>query len=329
MLATQLPAARRSHLGPGSPHPQANNALAADIFERVADYLAAQQADPYRVRAYRRAALTLRELEYDVAALVGHRADGTCTDAEARELKRLSALPHIGIRLAGSILEILHTGKLRLLDRLRGEVSPEGLFATVPGIGEELAHRIVDKLHIDTLEELELAAHDGRLAGVSGFGERRVRAMRDQLATLLRRSPRRAARLVDTDTHVPPPIDVLLAVDAEYRSKARAGTLHRIAPRRFNPRHEPWLPVLHVEEEGWSFTAMFSNTAKAHRLGHTRDWVVIYYERDGDEHQCTVVTEYAGPDGGLRVVRGRERDCHAHYVRHPPERPRFEVPVFL
>jgi hypothetical protein len=51
---------------------------------------------------------------------------------------------------------------------------------------------------------------------------------------------------------------------------------------------------------------MFSNTDRAHELGRVRDWVVIYYERDGHEGQCTVVTEFRGAMTGKRVVRGRE-----------------------
>ena len=64
--------------------------------------------------------------------------------------------------------------------------------------------------------------------------------------------------------------------------------------------------MLHSERDGWSFTALYSNTARAHELGRTRDWVVIYFEHDGHEDQCTVVTEYSGPLAGKRVVRGRE-----------------------
>jgi len=59
---------------------------------------------------------------------------------------------------------------------------------------------------------------------------------------------------------------------------------------------------------------LFSNTARAHELGMTHDWVVVYYERDGHENQCTVVTERRGDLGGQRVVRGREDDCRRHYA---------------
>jgi len=61
-------------------------------------------------------------------------------------------------------------------------------------------------------------------------------------------------------------------------------------------------------------TALFSNTALAHELGRTRDWVVIYFGREGGpEHQRTVVTEARGPLEGRRVVRGREAACREHY----------------
>jgi hypothetical protein len=63
-------------------------------------------------------------------------------------------------------------------------------------------------------------------------------------------------------------------------------------------------------------TALFSNTALAHELGRTHDWVVIYFGRDGGpEHQRTVVTETRGPLEGRRVVRGREGECREHYFK--------------
>jgi DNA polymerase (family X) len=63
---------------------------------------------------------------------------------------------------------------------------------------------------------------------------------------------------------------------------------------------------------------MFSNTSRAHELGRTDDWVVIYAEQDGDEDRCTVVTETAGPLAGRRVVRGREAEVAA--LDEQPER---------
>jgi hypothetical protein len=108
---------------------------------------------------------------------------------------------------------------------------------------------------------------------------------------------------------VRPSTALLLEVDHEYREKAAAGHLRLIAPRRFNPQGEAWLPILHTRRGDWHFTALFSNTPLAHELDRTRDWVVIYYHTDASpEGQCTVVTETRGRLAGRRVVRGREAE---------------------
>ena len=111
-----------------------------------------------------------------------------------------------------------------------------------------------------------------------------------------------------------PSVAELLDVDREYHRKAQAGELQLIAPRRFNPTGEAWLPVLHTVRGPRKYTALFSNTERAHRLGRTRDWVVIYYQDGGgEERQCTVVTEFREPLRGKRVVRGREFECAEYY----------------
>jgi putative hydrolase len=110
-----------------------------------------------------------------------------------------------------------------------------------------------------------------------------------------------------------PPVAELLAVDGEYRRKAKAAKLPQIAPRKLNPRHAAWLPILHTDRDGRKYTVLFSNTERAHRMGRTHDWVVLYYDEDGHERQCTVVTEFRPPLAGRRVVRGRERECAEYY----------------
>ena len=85
------------------------------------------------------------------------------------------------------------------------------------------------------------------------------------------------------------------------------GNCRKLPRSDATPEGKAWLPILHAEREGWHFTALFSNTARAHELGRTDDWVVIYfYDDDHQEGQCTVVTEIRGPREGERVVRGRE-----------------------
>ena len=59
-------------------------------------------------------------------------------------------------------------------------------------------------------------------------------------------------------------------------------------------------------------TALFSNTARAHALGRTHDWVVLYADGASGDRQWTVVTDLTGDLRGQRVVRGRERECLEH-----------------
>ena len=74
--------------------------------------------------------------------------------------------------------------------------------------------------------------------------------------------------------------------------------------------------MLHTRRGSRRYTALYSNTARAHRAGKTRDWVIIYfYDGDHHERQCTVVTETRGPLAGSRVVRGREAECGASNLR--------------
>ena len=280
------------------------------MLDRVAALLEAQDANPYRVNAYRKAARFLEQYDRSVSQI-----------AESVSGEMLEDLPDIGKSIGGAIREFVHMGRLSLLERLEGEISPEDLFTTIPGIGEELAKRIYSKLRIETLEDLELAAHDGRLEKVRGMGHRRVTAVRDSLESILSRSGRRRARrlrhLDEEEMHgepAQPSVAAILEVDEEYRQKAEEGKLRTISPRRFNPDGKYRLPVLHTDREGWHFNALFSNTARAHELGKIRDWVVIYFERDGHENQHTVVTETHGLLKGRRVVRGREKECLVHYA---------------
>jgi DNA polymerase (family X) len=123
-------------------------------------------------------------------------------------------------------------------------------------------------------------------------------------------------------------VALLLEIEHGYRTAAAAGRLPTIAPRRFNPRGEAWLAVQHITRDGWHFTVLYSNTARAHELGYTRDWVVIYYyDHDHSERQCTVVTEHSGDLAGCRVVRGRESECRQYYADAPAARAGFANPA--
>lgn len=273
--------------------PYQSNAMVASALREAAELLKLQNASPFRSLAYSRAAATIESLDEDIAEIAG------------KGIETLDAIPNIGTAIATAIIELVSTGRWSQLDRLRGSLEPEATFLAIPGIGPALAHRIHEHLHVDTLESLEVAAHDGRLATVPGIGPQRLSIIRNALAGLQSRRRGGSARLV----HSAPPVDILLDVDREYRAKALAGELRTIAPRRFNPQGKAWLPILHTERDPWHFTALYSNTARAHNLGRTSDWVIIFFGTDHQpEGQCTVVTETSGPNKGKRVVRGRESE---------------------
>lgn len=278
---------------PARPELPLGNEEAARRLEQAAHKLEERGESIYRVRAYRVAAETVRGLARPAAELLltgGRRA--------------LMELPGIGDRLSLTLEQLLITGHMPRLEGLGDD--PEEVIATLPGVGPELAKRIHDALHVESLEELERAVYDGRLARVPGMGTKRLRGIREALAGRFRKA-------VGGPVAEPPPVEDVLAVDAAYREKAAKGALRTIAPRRFNPTGEPWLPVLTSRLHGRRYRALFSNTAAAHRAGKEHDWVVVYFEKDGATGQCTVVTEKTGPLADRRVIRGRERECAKHY----------------
>ena len=202
-----------------------NQEIAA-LLEEIATLLEQQDANPFRVRAYRTGAATVRKEKKSLA-----------TTIETEGADALQALPGIGEGLAGTIAEYVSTGRSRALERLQGEFAPVDLLVRIPGIGEELAGRIVEKLGIETLEELERAAHDGRLATVEGFGPRRLETVRANLGSILSQATQRRVRQRATAGATPPSqptVAQLLSVDEDCPSPLQpqprsvvAGSSHR------------------------------------------------------------------------------------------------------
>lgn len=264
----------------------------------IAALLKAQRANPFRYQAYLHAADTLDNLTEDLDDLV-----------QIKGMKGLTDLPAIGSGIAQSIYEYVATGRMTRLENLQGESDPVGLFQSIPTVGRTLAQRIHDSLHVDTLESLENATRNGQLDKVEGLGAKRKEAIE---AWLLKRFGERRLRQGPQSSLIP--VRLLLKVDTEYRSKAAAGKLPLITPKRFNPENKAWLPILHTTYEHWHFTALFSNSERAHKLNHIFDWVIIYFSDDNHrEGQHTVVTETHGSLLGKRVVRGREAECREYY----------------
>jgi Helix-hairpin-helix domain len=218
----------------------------------------------------------------------------------------LLELPGIGEGIARSINEFVVTGRMSRLESLQSGRDPITLFEQIPGIGPKSAHRIIETLHIDSLEALEIAAHNGRLNNIPGFSAKKIAVVQAWLSHIL---GYRKTRIQPQQPIKEPSVALLLKIDEHYRKKSLANELPTIAPKRFNPSGESWLPVLHTTRQGWHFTALYSNSARAHQLDRVKDWVVISFHDDQHhEGQHTVVTETQGAATGQRVVRGREHE---------------------
>ena len=134
-----------------------HNASIAETLRHVADLLEIEGANPFRIRAYRRAALTIEDLPQSAAKMV---AEG----------KTLVGLPGIGKDLAGKIAEIVKTGRLGALTEIEAR-TPTTLTAltTVPGLGPKRVHRLHEAFGIKTLKDLERAARAHKIRELRGF----------------------------------------------------------------------------------------------------------------------------------------------------------------
>jgi DNA polymerase (family 10) len=155
-----------------------HNAEVATAFEEMADLLEIEGANPFRVRAYRFAARTLRDLPAEVAEMVAKGED-------------LTSLPGIGDDLAGKIKEILATGTAAAIEAQRKRV-PATLteLLRIPGLGPKRVKRLAHELKIRSLSELQTAAQAGRVRTLAGFGEKTEQHILDALATRLAEAPR-------------------------------------------------------------------------------------------------------------------------------------------
>ncbi|MGD8949090.1 MAG: DNA polymerase/3'-5' exonuclease PolX [Desulfobacterales bacterium] len=136
------------------------NADIANVFDEIADYLEIDGENPFRVRAYRNAARTVRGLGPELKDMVAQKED-------------LSQLPGIGKELTAKIHEILNTGTARALKKLQAKIPPEvRQILKLPNLGPKRVRVLYHDLKIQSLDELRQAAKDGRIRELPGFGKK-------------------------------------------------------------------------------------------------------------------------------------------------------------
>ena len=134
------------------------NAEVAAMFDQAAELLEIQGENPFRVRAYRRAARVVEALPQSVRGMLSTGAD-------------LSELPGIGKDLAEKITGIVNTGHFDLLDTLKKKLPGQlGEIAALPGLGPKRVKLLYEKLKVRTLDDLRRILKAGRLPELKGFG---------------------------------------------------------------------------------------------------------------------------------------------------------------
>jgi len=155
-----------------------HNAEVAAVFSKIADLLEIENANPFRVRAYRNAARLIQGLSRDLGEMVERGED-------------LRDLPGIGEDLSKKIVEILETGHCRFLEQLEKQEPPALTeLLQVPGLGPKRVKALWQALQVESLEDLAAAARAGRIRMLPGFGEKTELHILELLTAHLSRIPR-------------------------------------------------------------------------------------------------------------------------------------------
>lgn len=140
------------------------NKDAADILFNVATILELAEDNPYRIRAYRRAA----------RLLLGSRQDAKLRLTEQKELD----LPGLGPRLRRKLGELLSSGRMGFYVELCTELPPDlARLMQIPGVGPRTARRLNEELGLATAADVADAARQGKIRALYGFGEKRERQL--------------------------------------------------------------------------------------------------------------------------------------------------------
>ncbi|MDH4209448.1 MAG: helix-hairpin-helix domain-containing protein, partial [Anaerolineae bacterium] len=191
-----------------------SNAEIAQVFSDIADLLDIKGEDWFRIRAYRRAAEAIAQEPEDLATLW--------------EKGRLEEIPGVGKAIAGKVDEMLRTGQLEYLERLRSEI-PDGVLSLlgIPGVGPRTASLLYHELGLVTVPDVETAARQHRLRDLKGMGAKSEERILQAIESLHRLSGR---HLLATALPVAEELVAALQEHPEAQGVTPAGSLRRCSP---------------------------------------------------------------------------------------------------
>ena len=188
-----------------------NNAAIAQVFQDMADLLELKEDNPFKIRAYQKAARTIETLPEELDQLM---KEG-----------RLREIPGVGEAIASKITELLTTGKLEAYEKLRAEF-PEGIIhlMTIPGVGPKTALRLSKELGISNVDELEKAILEGKVASLYRLGEKTADNILHHIQTM-----RRKDRRIPIGEALPLAEEIVAALKKQtgVRNLTPAGSLRR------------------------------------------------------------------------------------------------------
>jgi DNA polymerase (family 10) len=154
------------------------NTAIAKVFYDIGDLLELKGENPFKIRAYQRAARAIEHLPKEIEIML-------------REGQDLKDIPGVGEAIAKKIGDLLATGKLEYYEKLRAEFPPGiSTLLEIPGVGPKTAMKLTQELRIDSVEELERAIRDGQVAGLFRMGEKTAENILHQIEALRRKDQR-------------------------------------------------------------------------------------------------------------------------------------------
>lgn len=154
------------------------NTAIAKVFYDIGDLLELKGENPFKIRAYQRAARAIEHLPKEIEIML-------------REGQDLKDIPGVGEAIAKKIGDLLTTGKLEYYEKLRAEFPPGiSTLMEIPGVGPKTAMKLTQELRINSVEELERAIRDGQVAGLFRMGEKTAENILHQIEALRRKDQR-------------------------------------------------------------------------------------------------------------------------------------------